>query len=598
MLLPDILRHWGPWLQGMDPQLLLQLGPMLRQLHLFFGPQAGERPRGLPEADGLGDVQRRGDYQRLLHSEWLLAEELPDEFVRRAGSHEHLFLAPQARPHKTQRLLLVLLDAGPTQLGAARLAHLASWIVLARRARECGADLRWGIVQHAPQLFDDEGMPALQRLLQQRTAEVTTPEHWRDWLHWLQQQSLQAGECWLIGSRLGMGLAGERLGSHRLLIDRALEGNALDVVLQQKGQQRRLQLILPAVELAQRLLAGRFEPAVADIQREGARLALAGAPLLTLSGSHVCAPLLDEPGLLVCQVRRQGRRKARIVRQLWSAAATPLAVLFNHGQVGAVLAREGMLQFWRMADMPAVSRPDSQLFRAPGSTAHMLTAVAIERQKIRRVFLLNHDGVLVSWTSPEAGAPGPMLMENVDQDVLALQALDPHSVVYARRELKDIVVQRAGINGRYGQYRLRSEGSQVLLSDGLWHHRFQALATCISDAGHRARWRAFVSTDGHGDIQAVREWTLAPRARALGLLFDDETREPSLIVLDGERRQLQRLDGDHSRLLWESPEPIQQCSVQPTARMAALMTGQRELVVIQLDSGDCLLRVSGNGRSA
>ena len=63
------------------------------------------------------------------------------------------------RAREANRLIIVLFDAGPLQLGAARLVHLALLILLARRAQEAGAELRWGILQNAPTLHEPQGVP-------------------------------------------------------------------------------------------------------------------------------------------------------------------------------------------------------------------------------------------------------------------------------------------------------------------------------------------------------------------------------------------------------------------------------------------------------
>ena len=92
MQLPDALKPWNPLLEGVAPELAEQLAAMLGRLQALVGPFRERTPNGPPEPDGLGDLQRRGPYERLLSSEWLLADEIPDEFLCRAAGGEHLFL--------------------------------------------------------------------------------------------------------------------------------------------------------------------------------------------------------------------------------------------------------------------------------------------------------------------------------------------------------------------------------------------------------------------------------------------------------------------------------------------------------------------------
>ena len=54
--------------------------------------------------------------------EWLLQEELPDEFMRRAVSGEHLFLQRAYQENSAAKQTVALFDTGP--ISSARLASL------------------------------------------------------------------------------------------------------------------------------------------------------------------------------------------------------------------------------------------------------------------------------------------------------------------------------------------------------------------------------------------------------------------------------------------------------------------------------------------
>ncbi len=69
------------------------------------------------------------------------------EFFRRAASREQLFHRLLCREPAGIRRSVVLLDAGPFQLGAPRLAQMAALVVFARRAAQGRADLSWGVLQ-------------------------------------------------------------------------------------------------------------------------------------------------------------------------------------------------------------------------------------------------------------------------------------------------------------------------------------------------------------------------------------------------------------------------------------------------------------------
>ncbi|MFN7147793.1 MAG: hypothetical protein ACK4YP_28745, partial [Myxococcota bacterium] len=86
-------------------------------------------------------------YDRLLLSEWAVADALPDEFDRRAVSGEHAFLRLDRRDPVKGVRTLVLFDAGPDNLGGPRVVQLAALVVLWRRALAARAELSWGVLQ-------------------------------------------------------------------------------------------------------------------------------------------------------------------------------------------------------------------------------------------------------------------------------------------------------------------------------------------------------------------------------------------------------------------------------------------------------------------
>ncbi len=139
MELPRALMPWAEWLDLFPAELIAPIGELIRRLDMAIGPLHAKGQPGQDEPNGFDGIARRGDYDRLLLSEWLLADEAPDEFLRRATMNEHVFLEPARIAPAGARCSVALFDAGPNQLGAPRLAHLAALIVLARRAQAIGA---------------------------------------------------------------------------------------------------------------------------------------------------------------------------------------------------------------------------------------------------------------------------------------------------------------------------------------------------------------------------------------------------------------------------------------------------------------------------
>src|SRR5262245_47625256 len=132
--LPHALRPWSEQLAWLHDDVVGSIGEWLPLLRTLVGPLAIPRSAFAGEPDGFAGLTRRGTYDRLVASEWLLAEELPDEFIRRAVMGEHLFNEVARIEPTGSRTSIALFDAGPDQLGAPRLVHIAMLIVLTVRA--------------------------------------------------------------------------------------------------------------------------------------------------------------------------------------------------------------------------------------------------------------------------------------------------------------------------------------------------------------------------------------------------------------------------------------------------------------------------------
>ncbi|MDC0670814.1 hypothetical protein [Nannocystis radixulma] len=197
-VLPPALAPWAPWLELFPAELALSLGPMVQRLAAALGPFTTPAHSGHGEPDGFSGLDRRGVYERLLPSEWLLAELAPDEFLRRAAASEHAFLRLERREPAKARTSVILFDAGPSQLGSPRLAHLAALLALARRASLGRAALAWGVLQ-APDvpLVDAVTRDTIRALLARRTAVAPTAADVQSWRTCLGGQDHK--DIWLIG---------------------------------------------------------------------------------------------------------------------------------------------------------------------------------------------------------------------------------------------------------------------------------------------------------------------------------------------------------------------------------------------------------------
>ncbi len=270
MSLPPVLAPWAPSLRRFSPALSGVVGPWLGRLWGAVGPRRSEALPGEGDPDGYQGLARRGPPHRLLAGDWLLAEEAPDEFLRRAAEGELSYLALARTTPAAARRCVVLFDAGPELLGAPRLGLLALLVVFERRCREAGAELAWGALQ-SPRPFNSGLSPVAirHRLLACASSPAAGPslEGWRERLE-------AEDELWLVGDPGLRGRLGEE-GASWLTVEDTLEpgAGALEVEARRPGAPpRRVRLPLPPSEDCARALADPFA------RPRAARPAADGAP--------------------------------------------------------------------------------------------------------------------------------------------------------------------------------------------------------------------------------------------------------------------------------------------------------------------------------
>ena len=274
MNLPPALTPWAQHLNLFPPEYGLALGHLVQRIAAAIGPWAAAQQRHTGTPDGFDGLARHGSYERLLLSEWALADELPDEFMRRAVMGEHLFLNPAQATPNLARVSLALFDAGPNQLGTPRLAHLAVLLVLARRAAAVGANFVWGVVQGAPdKAFSEVSAATVRHLLEARSHLEAIPQHLKIW-----QESLsdwhKPDDAWLIGgARLKQLAAGRRFSYLEIADPLTPEVRQLELTVNNTvGYAKSLTLDLPPAQVCTQLLRDPFAASVAALQKSDAAL--------------------------------------------------------------------------------------------------------------------------------------------------------------------------------------------------------------------------------------------------------------------------------------------------------------------------------------
>ncbi|MQY13719.1 hypothetical protein SRB5_38700 [Streptomyces sp. RB5] len=396
MKLPPHLAAWAEQLALLDPACATALGPVVRGVDgLLGGEPRTARPDGEP--DGYDGLTNRGTPERLLMSQWLLAEEAPEEFLRRAARRELLHLAPAHTSRDRRGRIAVLTDTGPSQLGAARLVQLAALLVAHRRATARGTTLLLGVLGHGePGTWHAGDLPEQLRLwLRARSAAEPDPRELTAWTDTLDR----ADDCWLLaGALLAAHPAAHRLKTLTAGETAWTETGASALTVRWAG--RRARLAMPDPRAAVRILRGtgwrRTETAAHPLPAPGT-----GPLLFPGNGNRLAFTSADGQELITVQLPDEPGNAA-YARPRRHRLMGPALAVGQHGRRLLVLCRTGPYLRLQVIGKPF---PAADGFRVtardlyPDDEGHILDPIIGHAHAM----LLRRSGAW--WRLPLKGAP-------------------------------------------------------------------------------------------------------------------------------------------------------------------------------------------------
>ncbi|HEU4407214.1 MAG TPA: hypothetical protein VFS43_18235 [Polyangiaceae bacterium] len=588
------------------PDLALSLGAWAERLHALVGPLRAARAEPVGDPDGFDGVARRGSYERLTHAEWLLADEAPDEFLRRAASGEHAFWRLAHRGPIGSRRCVALAAGGSELLGAPRLVALAALLALARRAAEARADFSWA--------FWGAGGPTLYERLEADGVR-----------HWLREGRALVGpgpaeiarffdervrpaasdDAWLIGGAppaLGPRPAAYASVAVGQVPD--LEGRRARVRLERPGAPpRSLELDLPEPARSARWLRSPFLPPPAPLRKEPAatRAALDAPPAFSHDGRRLFVRL--EGGEIVAHVVPN------------SAAAPPAPSITLRPQRGGVLLGAGALgkalwavelagrTFWlyRFGKRGGVAwernYPLAEGAEEPAPDPLALAPLLLREGKPFEGPTRTHQPLAFLFLPPRLlafesdGSLGPIY--EGDAIGLGQGPRGQGAVVYWVGESGELRLSTWGpvpCDGQRLHSRLAPNALAVAPDEaffGEWGSQC-ALALRAPDGAFRlARW----------DLRAQERFEIVdliappPGARAVGLAHWPAPGELSLVVLGPDRRAFQYVGASVRGPLAEAPGPVRAAAYSPASRALAYRTEAGLLVVRALGPEQDVLRL-------
>ena len=586
--LPAALRPWRAWLDWFEAERAATLGDMMLRLNPLLGRIGARSQGGELEPDGIDDLRQRGPYERLVLSEWMLADTLPDEFMRRAAHNEHLFLAPKLVHREAERVLVAVFDAGPAQWGATRLAHVALWILLARRASSLGARLLWGLAQQPGKLHEADTPDALRKLLQARTHALPSDDDWKAWATQLGDETIAGSERWLVSS----GHESPAAFSHFADFYRGF-GDQLRARLGTRQSRREAKLPLPATRSAIAILSGDFlreAPSTAH-RRFSGRFSLQQAPLFNDVGARVALPIQGESRAVVFKIQDNTQNKLAKPRYShWAMGGEVLFAVLSGKSFGAVIAYGDRLQFWNLPGFDGLIERPAEFKVTPGRSRWLPAAWFNNGSDEHRLVVLDSARNLLSWTvATRRVARGQREdCKRLDDHVLGLCRVDPNHLVYARMdgpgELVVKVMHAKGSSWLVTTLPMSATPTSVHFAGVVDRLRHWKGAFCLeSKPTQRGGERSTRISLFRGETsQGFREtgFVLPPEAKIIGVGRDgDEPDKYHVLYLDPRRRRLMAACEGGTEALYESPADISSGSVSGDGESVALVDLDGQLLL-------------------
>jgi hypothetical protein len=592
MELPRALLPWAEYLDIYPPELISALGPLIRRLDAAIGSLRINTVSGNAEPDGYDGLTRRGIYDRLLLSEWLLAEEAPDEFVRRAAMGEHAFLQLARVEPAGGKFSFALFDAGPEQLGSPRIAHLAALVVLARRAAAAGVQFYWGIAQQqgtAPMM--DCTASSVHHLLNARTTVEATEAHVEAWRS--QFRDICGGndldDFWLASS----GRLAKNLNRDLSLLEVSdvisPDINRLAVNIHTYGRAAKaVTLELPEGPVCARLLRDPFQTAAAVPVRSSSRHEHNSNLILTPHGSKLILRR-ENGGIIVYPIPNSPHTAAGPPKRYQSSWRLPIIAA---GRLGKRTIIVSFIQDGRGLYVECVGGKCGNTRTGSYFLPEAFSQVDIPLQlclppgpfasDYDMIMLLN--GRLLGLAKRDAGKHAAPLVQ-LEEGTVSAVSLTANGMAFVCKRASIWCLVSVGNDGQRRTLRQLKDGEKCFFGYGgiLAHQHFGLLAA----EEENGLWA--VQFAGMAIQIAVPE-----ESRVVGVAAWENHDTPGLIVVGPDKRTISivRQGGIHS--LPPASSEIEQITVSPAAPQIAYTTKRQEIVVWSLRHNRPVLRVEAS----
>ena len=528
--LPKPFHAWQHWLSRFDDNLQPIIADLLLQFNLFIGSISESQCSKQLSSDS-SDLQKRGKYEHLLTTEWLIAQEEPDEFIRRVANNEHLFLTPVYEKPKANGVIIALFDCGLLQLGMPRVAHLILMILFDIRAHNLNSQFYWGILQSNSELMLFSGIEDLKLLLKNRTMNCLNTKHLDYWKDYLKQSELLYDECWIIGNNFSK----VDFATHKISINRLISKfTNLSVDMTNNKISNHFELKLPNEVICAKMLSGLFESGSNyAVINEQSYLPLNANLHLDMSPNSNHVLVFNSENNKICFITINDILSQRQVCRVknYSLKSHVLGLDIQGKHIVALYQENQKYYLWG-SDIPKRELSEEININAINQLSYFLYLYGDhnpkllyidEHQSLYSVYWINYYGDILN------------SQHEIAKNVIVLFKLSEKQACYIYQDDQEqFCITGYALNhlSYYLSIKKINENLQYFISsENLWLTGFGHLAV-----GFEHQWQVFVDENSYVEVTTPLEW------QVFGFFYDNHEDKINFLIIDKDKKQVALFD--------------------------------------------------------
>lgn len=590
--LPNELKNWSQWLTWFDEDISQSINSLLRALTPLTSEKFRKFENISDDISGFDRLSRRGHYQNLLLSEWAIFDSMPEEFIRRACESEQLFLQPSAAKKKNNSRILVLFDSGPHQLGACRVAHIALWILLLRRAQKNASSFYWGILQQEKTISSESDQSAILKLLSSRSMQTIGEQQLIDWKMWLDTNQYSDCEIWAVSNDLS--IPKQHWISNQLSISTDFFIESLDITKRSNGSSKKINVKLPENKISSRLLNGHFISHTHNKvhQITNYKISLQQSPFFSVDGNRLAVSLLDASALVFKIPQQSDEKLQKPIRQEWEKGQELFSACVTGKRLCGIVVTEKVLNFWQFKGGLSLQRDASNAWSFTFGKSSWKPMFLHHNNSCQYIYFLDSHQNLFLYSRNHKDHKKPAELSIKASNVSQISPADGNALIVAYVKSNSIAIDMITHGNSQNCYLLPGQGKDTRIfigSGSAWRNGKGCWAIEQKVIPEDEQHQQWIIYRGEGKFSKFsnQEYRFGLNLTIHGVL--DVEDEILLIAVSGNKKELVTINKNHSRIFASFSSTIKRVSIHAIRNLIAVITYDRQLFVYSATTGQLLL---------